>query len=320
MSFSQLRVAAARETFNTNITPEEELMVAPPDEAMADPSVAAEIIEDEAQVNQLQSDVAQLSNDGAEVATIVSQLEGEEEVSPVAASVAAERLSAIFNRYPELPGLTRMRAARESMQADGIDIDEAALPPSYTVDELIDESKQNLEYMKIAANEGLKELGNRIAVNMRDFFRFNTTYAKVANKVKQKASTVSGTPTDAKYTNAVRIAHFTTSDKRVLANAKDLAASMQKLNKGILALSEVADRLSTIFDLFGKRDGELDLKSLFNGISIENGSMILSGDGLFGEEAYLSNLRMRDVTSLRDLAEVFKNVKVQHESRWTVRS
>ena len=76
MSFSQLRVAAARETFNTNITPEEELMVAPPDEAMADPSVAAEIIEDEAQVNQLQSDVAQLSNDGAEVATIVSQLEG----------------------------------------------------------------------------------------------------------------------------------------------------------------------------------------------------------------------------------------------------
>ena len=317
MSFSQLRVAAARETFNTNITPEEELMVAPPDEAMADPSVAAEIIEDEAQVNQLQSDVAQLSNDGVEVATIVSQLEGEE-VSPVAASVAAERLSAIFNRYPELPGLTRMRAARESMQADGIDIDEAALPPSYTVDELIDESKQNLEYMKIAANEGLKEMANSVAVNVRDFFRFNTTYAKVAVKVKQQAQQTVGTPSDAKYTNAVRIAHFTTADKRVLSNARDLATSMGKLNKTIAAVAVVAERLSNIFDLFKNEDG-LDLKGLFNGIVMVDGRISLSGDGLFGEEYCLTDISLREVANLHGLVEACKNIRVNNDNVWTVK-
>ena len=319
MSLSQLRVAAARESMaDTPVTEEEKLMVAPPDAAMADPVVASAILEDQATGDELQNEVQALTQDGAEAAGIISQLEGDD-VTPMAAAVAAERLGAIFSRYPELPGLQRMRAARESMQeAPTIDTKDVALPPSYTVDELIDESKQNLEFMQVAANEGLKEMANRVAVNVRDFFRFNTTYAKVAVKVKQQAQQTVGTPSDAKYTNAVRIAHFTTADKRVLANARDLATSMGKLNKTIAAVAVVAERLSGIFDLFKNEDG-LDLKGLFIGIDMVDGRISLSGDGLFGEEFYLTDISLREVTNLRDLVEACKNIRVNNENVWTVK-
>lgn len=319
MSLSQLRVAAARESLaDTPVTEEEKLMVAPPDAAMADPVVASAILEDQATGDELQNEVQALTQDGAEAAGIISQLEGDD-VTPMAAAVAAERLGAIFSRYPELPGLSRMRAARESMQdAQTIDTKDVALPPSYTVDELIDESKQNLEYMQVAANEGLKEMANRVAVNVRDFFRFNTTYAKVATKVKQQAQQTTGTPSDAKYTNAVRIAHFTTADKRVLANARDLATSMGKLNKNIATVAVVAERLSEIF-MINKDDDGLDLKGLFNGINIVDGRISLSGDGLFGEEFYLTDISLREVTNLRDLVEACKNIRVNNEDVWTVK-
>ena len=141
MPLAQLRVAAARESMaDTPVTEEEKLMVAPPDAAMADPVVASAILEDQATGDELQNEVQALTQDGAEAAGIISQLEGDD-VTPMAAAVAAERLGAIFSRYPELPGLQRMRAARESMQeAPTIDTKDVAPPPSYTVDELVDES------------------------------------------------------------------------------------------------------------------------------------------------------------------------------------
>lgn len=321
---SAMRVACARENAIDAAaypTPEEELMVAPPDAAVADPEVAVAEATDSGEVEALQTFNEEVNQDIAEAEGIVEQVkEAGDGVDQLTVEVAQERLQTIFGRYPQL---NKLRNARES--ADGNPLDPSDLPSAYDQSlDLISDSEQNLEYMKAAANEGLKELVNRIAVNTKDMFRWSESYIKhvrnAAANAKKIAASGAVPKADAKYTNAVRIAHFTNADQKPLYMAADFIKGGEEVSAALRATLKMAGTLDTAFNFFGRASGRMDLNAVFSGVPTnQHGEFMLTGKtSFYGEVSTMSGLKLVNTESLKDLAEAIRDVKFDNSNVWTV--
>lgn len=323
MSLIAVRVAMARENFeDAPLTQEEQLMTAPPDVAAQDPEVAEAV---QAQASDtLGADTMQLLDDGAAVSEVIDTVkEAGPEISPEAVLVAQERLSGIFRRY----GLESRRIAREDITADIAAGTENPGPYSAAQD-LITDAEKNLEYIKVAAAEGLRELGQRVAVNMQNMFKWRSTYVKDARAVAKAAAAVVGSPSDAQYTNKIRIAHFTDGAKNVLTTAKQLDSAFATSRDAIKACRLLQEQMERVFVFFTQGSGKVDLNVLRGAFEpssygTDDGKTYLSLSGkaaIFGEEFVMSGFHAEGVTENQEsMLAAFSDVRYKHVNHWTVK-
>lgn len=334
-----LRYAVARENLDeTPLTPEEQLMVAPPDEQAADPEVAEAIAADTAEEDGTAEAVDQLLGVEEEATQVVDVIrDAGDEVSPEAIAVAAERLNNIFARVGlSMPG---RRSARESADSkEALDANQATTDEDYVAEDgrpgpysdatdLISDAEKNLEFVKIAANEGIKEFINRIAVNSKNFLRWRTAYAKEAATVAAKAGKLRGaTPKEVFWNNRLRIAHFTNREKTPLVTADALSSAVKNVSAAVAAISPLQAELSRAFKLFGKGDGSVDIEAIFNAMpeittaSGVAGRAVSGGEGIFGEEAILAGFGAVDqVTNFKELRIFIAKLRVVDATYWRVK-
>ena len=326
MSLIAVRVAMARENFeDAPLTQEEQLMTAPPDVAAQDPEVAEAV---QAQASDtLGADTMQLLDDGAAVSEVIDTVkEAGPEISPEAVLVAQERLTGIFRRY----GLESRRIAREDITADIAAGTENPGPYSAAQD-LITDAEKNLEYIKVAAAEGLRELGQRAAVNMQNMLKWRSMYVKDVRAVAKAAAAVVGTPNpQARYTNKVRIAHFTDGQRNPLTTAAQLKEAFKSSTAAAVACRVLQEQMERVFVLFFKGSGRVDLPAIAKAFeeSSAGGAVIaaygkvysVSGKAaIFGEEMILTGLVLDKSTQNQDeLLSAFADARFKVIEHWTV--
>lgn len=332
MHHALMRIAIAREEISedlTPITPSEELMLAPPDEVMAEPEIAEAITADETEGEQLIEGINTLTDAGVEAEEVVSQLkEAGPDITDTTVLIAQERLSNIFGRVD----LKVRRVSRESMAVAQPDPtvktvaeDDRAGPYSAAQD-LIKDAEKNLEFIKVAANEGIKEFVNRIAVNTKNLFRWASTYAKEARNVAAAAAKTQGTPTDAVYNNRLRIAYFTDANKQQITDGAAVKQAVGNMSKNVRSLNELSVELASVFKFFAKGSGRLDLPNMFSDFDktkTADGSEALSLTGttaFFGEELVLSGARVEaPVNNQKEMMEALSRARVEQVWHWKVK-
>lgn len=330
-----MRIAVSREGFDGEeepyippLTEEEDLMVAPPDVAAQDPEVAAAVVDEQTEEEGLVNSINTLTDAGVEAEGVIAQLqEAGPEVTDTAVLVAQERLSSIFHRV----GMSVRRASRESMAVapnppDAKEVADDNRPGPYSAaQDLIADSEKNLEFIKVAANEGLREFANRIAVNTKNLFRWSTTYAKEARAVAAAARNTKGTPTDAVYNNRLRIAYFTNAQQEPLTDGKAVADALGNMSRNIRAINGVSEQLGSVFKFFNKGTGRLDLPTMFGQLekttdAHDGEALSITGTAaLFGEELVLTGADVSQaVNNQEEMMQALGHAKVQLVERWKV--
>lgn len=284
MSFIAARVAIARENEEVReLTENEELVIAPPDEQEQDPQVNAEMAMDDTE--EIQQDTEQAFDDQEEVASIADRIEDEDgDVSPEALVVAQERLNAIYRRYD----LSTKSLSRES----------ASYSTRSKAREMVRIARENEKLIGEFAQEGVKELADRMRVNMQNFFKWRTTYVKEARNVAQQASQTQGSPNEsARYTNKIRIAHFCDANMEPQTDPKALADVFQNTNETIKTMHGLMDVIANSFALFEDPEFTLDFDKIFRDWKPTGGTNskghVLSAHkdhGLFGEQYLITNI------------------------------
>lgn len=315
MSLSAIRVAVARENIDeAPLTPEEQLMVAPPDEAAQDPDVAVAMQEDSAAMGG--EEIIQLLDDGAAMQDVVDTVRAEgEDIKPETVMIAQERLNQIGRRY----GFSQRKVSRENFEAAG---------PYSEAQDLIADAEKNLEYIKVAANEGLRELGQRLAVNWKNFFKWRHAYLKDAFavvKAAQAASKFTPNP-NATYTSKVRIAHFTDANQNVLTTASALGNAMEDSLRAMRACRVLQDQFERVFVFFSKGNGRVDLSAIAKAFdTFEDGQLgkcysMAGKAGIYGEDIVMYRVNLDGATDSQEaLLEAFANTRYQHIYHWRVK-
>lgn len=341
MSLSALRVAIARENLDEAdipLTAEEQLMVAPPDEAAADPEVAVAMQIDAAEDSA--EAVEDLLDAGAVVNDVIETVRAEgDAISPEAVIVAQERLNQVYRRL----GLPTRSGARERFQksreshsnTEAPDapeakdvIDHAWAGPFSEAQDLITDAEKNLEYIKVAASEGLGNLINRMRTNAQNFFKWRTTYIKDVRAVAKAASNVAGNVNaDARYTNKVRVAHFMDGEQNILSTAAQLNEAFKSSTAAASACRVLQEQMERIFVFFTKGSGQVDLSAVGRAFETSTlttaaGSPLYSVTGkaaIFGEEMVLGGIQLeRNTNSQEDLLNAVANAKFAVKWHWQV--
>lgn len=325
-----LRAVAARENLQepTELTPDENLMVAAPDLVAQDDEIAAAASDSFVDDSEGGEAVLDLIEGHDEAQAIVDTVqEAGEDITPEAVVIAQERLHAIFSRLhcPDIRRVSRESFTVAPNPPDTEEVAEATDRPSPfdAATDLVEDATKNLEYIKVAANEGLREFANRIAVNFKNFTRWSSTYAKKTRQVAAKAAATQGVPNGKMYTNRLRIAHFTDKDKNPLATAQEYGRAVAANSAAISSLEPLSKKLSKAFQLFNKPSPSFDFSTLFEAMPevTVNGNKVLAisgGLGIFGEESFISGVSGVKVTSWAEMKQALGDVEVSNDHFWTV--
>ncbi len=235
---------------------------------------------------------------------------GDEGASPVALAVAQENMHSIFSRY----GVAPRGFAKEALDKGQAHATEEAI--AYAT-----------ESMNKICMEGIGNVAtntvNRLKANVQQFFRRRTAWRNEALRLQKSLSTAAGSPkSGAQFKNAIRIAHMTTGDQKVLSDGKLLLESVRGMGNTLSASQQFLTGLTSLFSWFNKQKGIVDFDKIASYLpesKYSEGMLSVSGpQALFGEEVTMSDFGGKSENA-EEMMAIMKKIKIKHNLVWRVK-
>lgn len=291
----------------------------PEDEGIVSTAISVEELDAESAV--LQADLTQeqfidrtTQNHLDELGAIVDSVSGAE-AGPQTLAVAMERMDYIASQY----NIQTLGLAREGF------VDMAVQKGTAMKDEVLNRAYAVSQGVLKTTVQRLDNVMERLKVNMQATFKRAKTYTADAQKLKIRAEVLKNAELknpDARYTNQIRIAHFTRGDQTVAASGTELLSSMETSYAAFQEVSKFMEKFDKIFTFGAKNKGAADFDELAGGLQDSKffpHQFSLSGsDALFGEEFLVSKFA-GESTNINEMIAIIRGIQISHEYIWRVK-
>lgn len=231
-----------------------------------------------------------------------------EGAAPATLAVAQVGLESIFSKY----GIVMKVVSQES--ADYSD--------KLATFQTIQMANEGIGEMVKSFGESIKNVIDRIRVNMKDTFRRRAAWTSEAIKLRAKLHTATGAPmAGATYTNRVRVAHMTKGDQSVITDPKAMLKAVESVEVSLNGLSELIKGVASMYTIFNSNKGSVDFNKIANAFDTSEFSkdqLSLTGAAaLFGEEITTPKFEGTS-TDVKSMLAIAAGIKFNHTNIWKV--